>query len=152
MSYKLRTELSEDYENEVIIRGKMMDDEMLALQKAIIGLLGRRAEISVTLAGNEYFLPLDKLLFFETDGEKTAVHTADRMYHSDKRLWQLEESLPVNFIRVSKSCILNVSRVSSIAKNITGASTVTFFSCDKKAYVSRSYYKLLRDRIEQIRL
>ena len=152
MNFKLRTELSEDCENEVVIRGRIMDEEMLSLQKALTDILGKRAEISVFLGASEYFLPLSKILFFETDGEKTSVHTAEGMYHTDKRLRYLEGVLPNYFLRVSKSCILNVNQISSISKNITGASAVTFFSCDKKAYVSRSCYKLLRERIEQIRL
>ncbi|MBP5265805.1 MAG: LytTR family transcriptional regulator [Lachnospiraceae bacterium] len=57
----------------------------------------------------------------------------------------------INFLRVAKSTILNVHHVRSILKNITGASEVEFDNSPKRVYVSRSYYKALKDRLEHRR-
>jgi len=74
------------------------------------------------------------------------------MYFTDKKLYELERLLPSTFMRVSKSCILNVAEIASIDRNLTGASEVTFRNCGKKVFVSRIYYKVLREKIEQMRL
>ena len=41
--------------------------------------------------------------------------------------------------------------ISAIRKNLTGASEVMFKNCDKKVYLSRSYYRLLRDKLGEVR-
>jgi DNA-binding LytR/AlgR family response regulator len=60
--------------------------------------------------------------------------------------------LPGNFIRVSKSSILNSAKVRAIHKNITGASEVEFVGSNKKVFVSRNYFKVLMAKLEEKRL
>ena len=59
--------------------------------------------------------------------------------------------LPATFIRVSKSCILNVSRISYVNRNLTGASEVGFEKTNKKVFVSRIYFKILKERLQEMR-
>ena len=80
------------------------------------------------------------------------VHTAKDIYETKLRLYELEDILPGNFIRVSKSTILNATRVRAIHKNITGASEVEFAGSSKKVFVSRNYFKLLMAKLEEKRL
>ncbi len=65
---------------------------------------------------------------------------------------ELEKMLPGSFLRVSKSCIMNTEKIRSVRKNITGASEVEFMDSVKKAFVSRSYFKVLTDKLEEKRL
>ena len=74
------------------------------------------------------------------------------MYASHYRLFEIEEMMPSYFIRISKSAIANVKLITSLRKELTGNGEIEFKSCDKKVYFSRAYYKLLRDKIEEIRL
>lgn len=67
------------------------------------------------------------------------------------RLYELEEILPKYFVRVSKSTILNVNQVYSIDKNITSSSIIKFSKSYKQVYVSRNYYKILKQRLEERR-
>lgn len=150
MGFRLRTEISPDGENEILLRGQNAE-EVMNMQKELARLLKGNAEMPVNLDGREYFLPVSEILFFESEERGVTVHTEKEMYYSDKRLYELEQELPYHFYRVSKSCILNILKISSIDKNITGASTVFFYGSDKKAYVSRIYYKPLRQRIGEIR-
>ena len=152
MHFKLRIETDDCFENELILRAPKDGASLRKIEKDLREFLENRQGMALFRGGEEYILPLDELLFFETDGSKTAAHTAREMFYTDKRLRDLEESLPFNFIRVSKSCILNVRKISSISKNITGASAVSFFGSEKRAYVSRSLFKQLRDRIDKVRL
>ena len=97
-------------------------------------------------------LTLDEILFFETADSVVAVHTATQIYETHLRLYELEKMLPGSFLRVSKSCIMNTGMIRSVRKNITGASEVEFTDSVKKAYVSRSYFKVLTDKLEEKRL
>ena len=74
------------------------------------------------------------------------------MYYTDLKLYELEERLPKSFMRISKSCIINVNAVSSIHKEITGICEAFFRDTVKKVYVSRGYYKQFREKINETRL
>ena len=99
----------------------------------------------------EYYFPLDEILFFETDDSRVSAHTREEVYQVKYRLYELEELLPGYFVRVAKSTILNTHHVHAITKNITGASEVEFQGTHKHIFVSRNYYKLLKERMEDRR-
>lgn len=84
-------------------------------------------------------------MFFETEGGAVQVHTADDMYSISAKLYELEEMLPRYFARVSKSSILNTKKIYSITKNLSASSIVEFQNSYKKVYVSRYYYKMLKE-------
>lgn len=150
---KLKIEIDPSADEEIIIRCKTPDESVVRLEKLITDELGSTHEIMLTSGGREYFVPISSILFFETDGERTAAHTApDGMLYTSMRLYELEKIAPHSFVRVSKSCIINSASVESITKNIAGPSEVTFFKSAKTAYVSRKYYKELIDRIRETRL
>ena len=60
--------------------------------------------------------------------------------------------LPGFFMRVSKSTILNINGIYAITKNITASSIVQFERSHKQVFVSRNYYKALKQRLEEKRL
>lgn len=150
MKRKVRIEIEPGLEaEEVIIRCSTLTPEIANLQRlAETGSLPLQNRIlPVILGETEYFLPINELLFFEAADGRTAVHTVDRMYYTEKTLRDLADELPSNFVRVSKSCILNVRSVSSLKRSLTGVSEVTFAHSSKKAFVSRMYYKPFRERL-----
>ncbi len=73
------------------------------------------------------------------------------MYYTEYKLYELEKLMTPTFVRISKSCIINVNKISAIHRSITGASEVSFNNTDKKVYVSRAYYKILKDRLYEMR-
>ena len=149
---KLRVEISPEAEEEaVIIRCRARSEEICQLERILEELIRAGSDMVLSLGDTEYYVPIGELLFFETCGGKVTAHTADRMYYTACRLFELERRLPGNFVRVSKSCILNVAAISALTKNLTGASRVMFRGTEKAVYVSRAYYKLLKDKIEEIR-
>lgn len=90
-------------------------------------------------------------MFFETDGDEIYAHTADDAYKSKYRLYELEELLPGYFMRVSKSTILNIKSIYAINRSVSTSCTVQFQKSYKQVYVSRHYYKPLRNRLEEKR-
>ena len=150
---KIRVEIDENVkEEEIILRCRELNDETIAIQKRIAEAVNEGMKLTVTRGESEYYLNLQEILFFETAGVAVAVHTVNQIYTTHQRLYELEEILPGIFLRVSKSTILNIGRIHSVRKNITGASEVEFDGTAKKAFVSRSYFKLLTDKLEEKRL
>lgn len=99
----------------------------------------------------QYFVEVDKILFFETEDNKIMAHTKDDMFLSKYKLYELEELLPEQFLRVSKSTIVNTNHVYSIDRNVTSSSCITFAGTYKNIYVSRRYYKEFKNKVEEMR-
>lgn len=150
---KIKLEIDDTLqEEEVVIRCRELNEEIIALQKQLSESVQTKMQLHVTRGELEYFLSLDEILFLETADSSVAVHTADGIFSTKQRLYELEELLPRNFMRVSKSTIISTSKIRAIHKNITGASEVEFADTSKNAFVSRSYIKALMERLEEKRL
>ena len=150
---KIKIEIDEALvEEEIVIRCKSLNEDVISIQKRITDAVNSRMQLEVSKGEKEYYLIIDEILFFETDGSGVVVHTATQMYETKHKLYELEDLLPGNFIRVSKSSILNSAKVRAIHKNITGASEVEFTGSNKKVFVSRNYFKLLMAKLEEKRL
>ncbi len=148
---KLHTEVRQDGAEEIVIRCKQRDEKIRLLESIIENVLSENAELTLTDGETEYFVPKNEILFFETAGGRVAAHTAHRMYYTVYRLFVLEQIMAPTFQRISKSCIVNCGAICAIRKNLTGASEVMFKNCDKKVYLSRSYYHVLREKLGEVR-
>lgn len=150
---KIKIEIDENLtEEEIVIRGSTLTEEMAAVQRAVADVLARKQTLTFYKNETEYYIPLDEILFFETDDGGISAHTAVDVYTVKYKLYELEQVLPRNFIRVSKSTILNVSKVYSVERNLTASSIVQFAGSHKQVYVSRYYYKSLKISLEEKRL
>ncbi len=150
---KIRIEMDDNLtEEEIVIRCHSLSEEMITLQNKIAEITRSGMQLEVMQGEVSYFISLGEITFFETNGTNVAVHTNDRIYETKLRLYELEELLPGSFMRVSKSTIVNVSQIRAIQKNLTGASEVSFTGSNKKAFVSRNYFKLLMAKLEEKRL
>ena len=109
------------------------------------------SELCLFLSGCEYFISPECILFFETENGKVTAHTDQNMYYAPYTLNALEAFLPSYFARASKSCLINVRCVLGVARNITGASEISFRNSPKKVYVSRLYYKPFRQKLTLLR-
>jgi DNA-binding LytR/AlgR family response regulator len=134
-----------------VIRCSEINSTIAEIQQKITDTGSKDHQLVCDDGEKDYYIPMNEILFLETEDGRVRAHTADRMYHVSYRLYELEELLPNYFLRVAKSTILNVHHVRSILKNITGASEVEFDNSPKRVYVSRSYYKALKDRLEHRR-
>ncbi len=149
---KIRVELDGSIaENEVIIRCNALSEEIQMVQRTLADLAMDQQKFVFYKGDTEYYLPLERILFFETEEKTIYAHTADQMYQAKYRLYELEEFLPGHFMRVSKSTILNTDKVYSIQRNLTASSVVEFQNTHKKVFVSRYYYKPLKNKLEEKR-
>ncbi|MCR5581076.1 MAG: LytTR family transcriptional regulator [Pseudobutyrivibrio sp.] len=136
----------------VTIHCKEITDEILELQRLLSSQASGGQKISAFIDETEYFLDVKNVIFLEADGNYISIHTAGEIYRTRQKLYELEEILPRNFFRVSKSTIVNTGRITSIKKNITGASEIAFRNTPKLAYASRNYIKALFEIMDEKRL
>lgn len=145
---KIRIELDNQIEeDEVIIKCSELSEEVTRIQRVISEILAEKREMIFYKENKEYYLSINDILFFETEESLIYAHTLSEVYQVKYKLYELEEILPKNFVRVSKSTILNINHIYSITRNITSSSLVEFKDTHKKVYVSRSYYKVLKLRL-----
>lgn len=138
-------------QDEVILRCRELNDEVLDFQKALKNIIVQRNQIVFYKDDIEYYFSLDEIIFFETEENGINAHTKNDIYQVKYKLYELEEILPMCFTRVSKSTILNINHIFSISKKITSSSVVEFQNTHKQVYVSRHYYKLLKIKLMEKR-
>ena len=150
---KLRIEISDDCTaDEVIIHCKEKDEIVSRLEAAFTEIVKRDTQLALFDGSSEYYVPMRDILFLESNGRSTTAHTANSCYYSDMRLCKLEKILNRSFFRVSKFCIVNTSKINSICQSIPGSGEAYFENCNKKVYVSRTYYKTLKEFIYETRI
>ena len=144
---KIRIEVDESLGDEIVIRCSKMDERILRMQEAVVEKEERGFHMMLRKGETEYFLPVEDILFFETEGKVIYAHTREHMLATEYKLYELEEILPGSFLRISKSAIVNLDQVYSITRSLTSSSLIEFQHSNKRAYVSRIYYKLLMERL-----
>lgn len=148
---KIRIVIDKSFdEDEVVIKCRELNENIRELQKAVSN-VSDGLKMVFYKKQTEYFMPLDSILFFETSGKGIDAHTQADIFQIKHKLYELEEILPNQFIRASKSTILNINHIYSIEKNLASSSLVKFRNSHKQVYVSRNYYKALRLRISERR-
>lgn len=139
-------------EEEVVIRCGTLTDSVVSLQNHLSKQNNGKRCLLLTDGGTDFFIPMEDIYFFETEGREIRAHTADKIFSCGYKLYELEELLPGSFMRIAKSTIANLDHIYSITRNLTASSMVEFKGSPKKAMVSRSYYKLLLERLNARRL
>lgn len=148
---KIRIEMDPDGEEEIVIRCKNLTPEIMKLQQSLAE-WSKQSETIVLYKGNtEYYLELDNVLFFETDNSIVMAHTAKETYETTYKLYELEELLIGKFQRISKSALVNIDKIYAINRNLTASSSIEFQGTHKLIYVSRAYYKLLKEKLDEKR-
>ena len=147
---KLRIEITDgSMEDEIIIRCGRVDESVQKLQAYIQNMSAPK--LTFYKENQEYYLPLEEILFFETDGEQIYAHTANDAFRVKHRLYELEEILPHYFVRVAKGTIVNAMQIYAINRNLTASSQVKFAGTHKQIYVSRHYYSSLKEKMNERR-
>lgn len=149
---KVQIEINEDLmEEEIIIKCKRMDEKIFKIQSAIVEATAGKRMMALKRQDTEYFVPIEQILFFETENKKVFAHTVDKIFETESKLYELEETLPGIFFRISKSAVVNLNEIYSITKNLTASSLIQFRGSMKQIYVSRNYYKPLVERLAEKR-
>lgn len=150
---KVRIEINDNMndDDEVIIHCSRLNERVQRVYDAVMDITKGSRHMMLSKDNVDYYIPLDSVLFFETSGSCIGAHTADSLYETTYRLYELEDLLPGNYMRVSKSTIVNLNHIYSISRNLTSSSAIQLRNTHKQVYVSRHYYKSLKERLEEKR-
>ncbi len=116
-------------------------EKMISMLRVLdLKLTGRRDD-------QTYILDASKVLYIDTVDKKTFFYTKKDIYESELKLYELEEQLAsLDFIRSSKSCIINFNQINSIKADIDGKLLVTM-SNQEKLFVSRQYAPVIKKKL-----
>ena len=87
------------------------------------------------------------IYYFEVVDNKTFIYCKDRVYESKQKLYELEDSLENNdFLRISKSVILNLRKIKSLSPALSGRFEASLDN-GERVIISRQYVSALKKRL-----
>lgn len=141
---KIVIEQPQDCEEEqIIFKCRQMTPELLR----IISLL-KAQDALVAHDGNEiHRIRPTAVYYIEVVDNKTFLYCKDKVYESKQKLYELEEILlNSDFLRVSKSVILNLSKIKSLSPALSGRLEAALDNSER-VIISRQYVGDLKKRL-----
>lgn len=131
-------------EEEIIIRCASLDDRILkfihSLKTEENRLTGYVEDKIVKLMPNDIF-------YFESVDNKVFAYTGGEVFEIRKKLYELEaEYANMDFLRISKSVIVNISRIAYIRPIFNGRFEAKLKN-DEKIIISRQYVMNLKKKL-----
>lgn len=148
---KVKLEIDPDAEEtKIVIKAKDISPEIEKLYKELQQQDQHADQVEGFKDNVSYYLPLNEILFFETDAKQVMAHTKKQAYLVKYKLYELENMLGVSFMRISKSTIVNLDQIYGLTRSISNCK-IQFHDSYKTIYASRRYYKNLRSRLNERR-
>lgn len=125
-------------EPKITIECREANEQILEILKLIKGTENKSKRI-VGIKNNEtYCIDPNEILYFESVERKTFCYTANSEYETDFKLYELAEFPNADFMRISKSTVVNLNRIKSIRPDFGGKILATMEN-NEKIYVSRQF-------------
>jgi len=132
-------------ETEIIINCRLADEQIL---RVCAGLRMLEKKVTGLLNGQTFILSAADILYAETVDRKTFLCTAGQVYDTPLKLYELEERLAgEDFIRASKSCVLNFSKVKSLRGEF-GGRILCALENGETIVVSRQYAAVIKQKLD----
>ena len=131
-------------EPEVVIRCSKLD---LQVSRILELLRLSDARLTGEKDGQTCILEEDHVLYIDTVDRDTFLYTANGVYESHLRLYELEKQLaPRDFLRVSKSAIVNFNQVKSLRPDFGGRLLLTM-SNGEVVVANRQYVPAIKAKL-----
>ena len=133
-------ELQDGEEDQIIIKCREMPDELLHM----LAILKSQGSL-IAYDGNEiHRVPPKEIYYIEVVDNKTFLYCEDQVLESRQKLYELESVLSnSDFLRVSKSVLLNLSKIKSLSPALSGRFEATLGN-HEKIIISRQYVSDLK--------
>lgn len=131
-------------EDEIIIRCRHVNEHILRLVYAV-----KAGQEKITaMQGDDYFqVEPDDIYYFEAVDNKVFAYLKKDVYEVKKRLYELEERFSgTDFFRASKSCIVNLAKVSSLSPAFNGRFEAHMKN-GESVMISRQYVAVLKEKL-----
>lgn len=131
----------------VTIECRESDEKIFKLISAIKSFESNEKRI-VGFKNNEtYCIDPNDVLYFESVERKTFCYTQNSVYDTELKLYEtLKGFAKADFMRVSKSCVINLNRIKSIRPDFGGKILATLQN-GERVYVSRQYALELKNKL-----
>lgn len=142
---KINIEQSSAYsEVEITIKCNSVD-ERLEMLISNIRLYG--SAISGKKGDKIYFIKPEDVLYFDTVDEKVFIYTADSVYETKLKLYEIEERfIGTDIIRVSKSIVLNLIKIDHVFPLLNGRIEAVLQN-GEKVIISRQYVPVFKNKL-----
>ena len=134
--------ITDEHQEEVVIyareRTKLTDDIEALVIGSVTEIIGYGENQAIRLK-------TDEVMCFMVEDSKVYALTDKDKYQLKQRLYQLEEMLPDNFVKINQSCIANIRQIKKFDTSISGTLVINFKN-GYKDYVSRRQMKTVKER------
>ena len=93
-----------------------------------------------------HMLKLDDIYSVYAEGAKIFLQTEEEEFESKRKLYEIEEMLAEQFVRVNKSTLVNMDKIASIQLGRLGTPTLILDN-EATITVSRNYLKTLKQKL-----
>lgn len=132
-------------ETEIQIRANQYNEQIERLMKQLQELQTITA-IDGYLQQEIHMLKIKDIYYIYAEGAKVFLQTVDHEFESKRKLYELEMMLSHDFVRVSKSTLVNIGKVVSIQMGRIGTTEI-ILDDELSVHVSRKYFKALKNRL-----
>ena len=103
--------------------------------------------LAVKKGSDIVLLDFEDIFMIRVEDKQTKVFTEDNDYLVKKPLYQIEDNLDSNFVRVSKATIVNLRKIKRVAPSLRG---MTFIELKNglKDNISRKYLSDFKDALD----
>ena len=135
------TRIERDKPEILEIRCHEISDEV---REIVAFVKSRQGQLTGTADDRMYEIAVSDIFYIESVDNKTFIYCKNREYETKQKLYELEEILrEKHFLRVSKSVLLNLMKVSSIKPALNSRFTAVLFS-GEQVIISRKYVPELK--------
>ena len=134
-------EIDKNEEEEIVVRCHEIDDEVLT----IVNKLKKNETVLLGNKNNEVFrIAVKDIFYVESVDNKTFIYVTDNVYESKLKLYEIEQLLSsTKLFRCSKSMILNISKIRSVAPSVNGRFEAKLMN-NETVIISRQYVPNLK--------
>lgn len=134
----------QDEEEEIIIRCRTLDEELLEL---IYAIKAGKGTLTVYSGQGILILPVKDIYYFESVDNRVFAYCAKEVYEVRKKLYELEEELvSQDFLRISKSSIIHLSKISYLRPLFNGRFEAVLKN-GEKMLISRRYVAEMKKKL-----
>lgn len=137
-------DIGPDEEETIIIRCREIDEQVLRL---INGLKIKKEKLTVRQGDKILRIDPEKIYYFEAINNKVFLYLEKNTYETKLKLYELEQRYAeTDFLRVSKSVILNLAKVESFYPLFNGRFEALLKN-GERIIISRQYVPLLKRKL-----
>ena len=134
-------QVGRERKEQVLIRCHAVTEEVREIAAFV---KSRQGSLTGVKDSRQYEIAVSDIYYFESVDGKTFLYTKDQVYETSYRIYELESMLrPKNFLRVSKSMLLNLMKIRSIQSALNGRFAAVLLT-GEEVIISRSYVKGLK--------